>query len=414
MQQTTLQQDPWQTANVVNQRLELKGKSIAENANRATNPAFGNTNKHSATSPSETTIYKRALPRVAKPPMSVNNTEMEIEQFIQNVRDECSASRKVSSSSDELMDTSDETANIEISGDITDVNFITGGKTKPDGIEVVPPATQADVTIREAEKSKARLFEVSGKELCNFDSMSVSQMDQDYQMIDSHIDEVTKQKIQNLEYVDFSKLTSRNRFLKDSDDQRMEIVNRNGYTFLAPLSERDSIQINSYNKWKEAFRVFSNILTTKYPDKSTELLQYNHTIHTASTSYVWENVYTYDREFRHHIQRHPSRSWAIILQQAWAMILKDRLKNDNSVFQKGNWSNSSGKNNKRDREPCRRFNKGRCTFGLSCRYDHRCSVPKCGKFGHGAHVCRMRETVATATGTPASSDKEGTAMAKTN
>ena len=46
----------------------------------------------------------------------------------------------------------------------------------------------------------------------------------------------------------------------------------------------------------------------------------------------------------------------------------------------------------RDSEPCRRFNKGRCTFGLSCKFDHRCSVKKCGKFGHGAHQCRLRES----------------------
>ena len=35
---------------------------------------------------------------------------------------------------------------------------------------------------------------------------------------------------------------------------------------------------------------------------------------------------------------------------------------------------------------CRRFNRGRCTFGKTCRYEHRCTY--CFKFGHGFHNCR--------------------------
>ena len=31
-------------------------------------------------------------------------------------------------------------------------------------------------------------------------------------------------------------------------------------------------------------------------------------------------------------------------------------------------------------------------FVLSCKFDHRCSVRKCGKFGHGAHVFRLRNS----------------------
>ena len=129
------------------------------------------------------------------------------------------------------------------------------------------------------------------------------------------------------------------------------------------------------------------MLTTQYPDKATQLLQYNHTIHTASTSYVWYNIYSYDKEFWHHIAHHPTRSWNVMLQQAWTMLIKDRLRNDNSLFQKG----SHPKHGKGG-ELCCRFNKGKCTFGLSCKFDHRCSLKRCGKFGHGAHQCRLRNT----------------------
>ena len=42
------------------------------------------------------------------------------------------------------------------------------------------------------------------------------------------------------------------------------------------------------------------------------------------------------------------------------------------------------------KEPCHRFNKGLCTAGASCKYDHRCTVKTCGKWGHGAHICCKR------------------------
>ena len=89
------------------------------------------------------------------------------------------------------------------------------------------------------------------------------------------------------------------------EDNRMEIITHNGMMFLSPVAERESVQINSYMKWEQAFRICSNILTAQYPTKGTELLQYNHTIQSASSDYIWDNVYSYDREFRHHISRFP-------------------------------------------------------------------------------------------------------------
>ena len=198
------------------------------------------------------------------------------------------------------------------------------------------------------------------------------EMDLDYQMIDNHLDEVTKCKIQCFEYVNFSKLVNHNK--SDTTDQRLELVSRNGMIFLSPVSEREAFHINSYLCWEQAFRVYSNILTAHFLQKATELLQYNHTIHTASVSYIWDNVYAYDKEFRRHIKRHPTRSWTVILQQAWTMILKDRIRNDYQSHKTR--SGNSGAGNKK--EICKRFNKEKCTYRLSCKIEHQCSVPKCG------------------------------------
>ena len=133
--------------------------------------------------------------------------------------------------------------------------------------------------------------------------------------------------------------------------------------------------LTNFYKWEAAFRVYANILTSKFPQKSAELLQYCHVIHTASQTYVWENVYLYDKEFRFHMSCHPQRSWSIILQEAWNLRLKDKIRHDNFM----------GKTRGKSKEICKRFNRGKCHSGVSCNYDHRCL--ECGKFGHGAHIC---------------------------
>ena len=321
---------------------------------------------------SEVTIYRRAVPQL--PP----EKNQQLNQLIVGTRAEVNSenSWKVSSSSDEIMDTSDK----------NDLGFIvdTGGDKRPKEKED-SPLSQADELIRDVEKSSARIYDMAGKDIESVHQLfsnvtDIAVMDNNYQMIDVHIDDVLRKKIISYNYVDFSKLLPKN---KREDDQRLEIVNRNGMTFLSLVSERDNAQISSYGCWEQVFRVYSNVLTTRYPNKSPELLQYNHTIHTSSTSFVWDNVYSYDKEFRRHISRFPNRAWNVILQQAWTMLLKDRVRYDNG------FANKKGEQGKK--EICKRFNKGRCSYGLACKFNYLCAIPKCGKFGHGAHVCRMRD-----------------------
>ena len=134
--------------------------------------------------------------------------------------------------------------------------------------------------------------------------------------------------------------------------------------------------ISNFGRWETAFRVFANIYTTKYPGKAAELLQYSHVIHTASLSYIWDNVYYYNREFCMHMSRHPQRSWSMILQQAWNLRLK--------------FDNFSDRGKCKSKEICKRFNKGKCHSGSACHYEHRCLC--CGKFGHGEHICRKHNS----------------------
>ena len=85
-----------------------------------------------------------------------------------------------------------------------------------------------------------------------------------------------------------------------------------------------------------------------------------------------------------------SECWAVILQQAWSMKLRDRLNRDHQG--QGSWNNSSGNhgshndNGQKVHDACKRFNRGKCNFGVNCRYEHKCSY--CGKFGHTVLTCR--------------------------
>ena len=253
---------------------------------------------------------------------------------------------------------------------------------------------RAEQLIREAEASKARMYEVPGNEILsneasvplegnNFNRNNVfNHIDDDYLLVASHVDLNMQHRIANGEYVDFAKLLIRDR-VQYENDNRMDIVCRSGQTYLVPAADRDALQVTSFSRWEQAFRVFSNVYTRYHPERAAELIEYNFLIHSASLSFQWENVYAYDRDFRLHLARHPERPWSLILQQAWSFRLKDRVQ-----FQGGS-SNSmqQGKNRSgREKDTCWRFNKGRCTYGSSCKFDHRCN--NCNKFGHGAIYCR--------------------------
>ena len=117
-------------------------------------------------------------------------------------------SRNISSSSDGLIDTSDEQIEISQTSDNVVSHFIAGicehqdltdsrGDSVNQKRDEPTPEERAEQIVLEAEQSHARMYNMSG-ELSQFKELDLScqsfLMDEDYQMIDVHIEESTKQK----------------------------------------------------------------------------------------------------------------------------------------------------------------------------------------------------------------------------
>ena len=259
------------------------------------------------------------------------------------------------------------------------------GRGRPQPV-MLTSEEKADKIVREAEISKARIFATPGKDSELFETRPIYQqlnnacalIDEGFVVVGAHLDDNMVEKIVKGDYVDFSKLLPRDRVMAE-EDGRLEMIIKNGRTYWAPVNP--GINITNFSKWEQAFRVYSNVYTKHHPSRAAELIEYNHVIHTIASHYIWENVYLYDKDFRLHMSRNPARSWAIILQQAWSLRLRDRLMTSQQTqFAAG--APTRGRLN----EPCRRFNRGRCNYGSNCKYEHRCNY--CNKFGHGSVNCR--------------------------
>ena len=125
-------------------------------------------------------------------------------------------------------------------------------------------------------------------------------VDENYLIIGGNLDGSIIAKIVRHEYIDFARLLPKDR-ISAKEDHQMELVSRAGSTFCVPVSDRElGGIINNFLKWEQAFRVFSNVYTRYYPERASELIQYNQLIHTASHTFVWDNVYRYDKEFHIH------------------------------------------------------------------------------------------------------------------
>ena len=243
---------------------------------------------------SETTIYKNVLDKanqnttevVVDPEISfkqVNETDPKLHDTVNDVKD---------ISSDEHIDTSDELMDIEGDAELNK-RFIAdcasearrrSAEKRPYPVDNEEPQTelsearqQAKKVIREAEASRATALNNKGMFSAEFNkAQSATDFGENYIVIGSHIDNSTKERIWKGEYIDFSKLLPKS--VSHADDEWMELVNRGGQSFFVPISDRESGNISNFGKWEQAFRIFMNVYTQRFPEKAGDLIQYNHII----------------------------------------------------------------------------------------------------------------------------------------
>ena len=155
------------------------------------------------------------------------------------------------------------------------------------------PEQRADRMIREAETSKARMLDVSGRGQFvdsspvnnqiaqsfvprnTFNSQVVvpynngwqsklvhsMMVDESFMLVAAHISDNLRLRIEEGQYVDFARLLPQDRVV-DEEDNHMVMLQEGNQCFYVPASERERTSgISSFTRWEQAFRVYADIYT---------------------------------------------------------------------------------------------------------------------------------------------------------
>lgn len=261
---------------------------------------------------------------------------------------------------------------------------------------------RADDMIKQAELQKAELAKPPGESVLEHENAQSGGQGIQNENLDgsldylhnsgtAHVDVSTRGKIKENVYVDLVRLLPRDLDTVD-EDENLVLTNQNGKTYHVPPSDRENNQINTFKKWETAFKVFVSVYLEEYPHKmniAPEFIQYMQLIEDMTTTWIWDNVYKYEKRHRRLMQQFKNRHWHVPYQAARAELKITHIMN-NFTQTNPRFKKSGTPQSKPRKEVCRNFNRGKCIYGTSCRYDHRCGV--CGKYGHSANQCRSKDT----------------------
>ena len=127
----------------------------------------------------------------------------------------------------------------------------------------------------------------------NYSTIPLNCFDDEFFQSIAHVDDAIIKKIELGKFIELERLVPKTKVTLGLDN-RLESINKDGYSYLVPASDKEIQAINSYKKWEVAFRVYGNIFTRANLSHTTEIYQYMDAIYTAASNYVWENVYMYD------------------------------------------------------------------------------------------------------------------------
>ena len=365
---------------------ELSGKNSNSKGN---NTKSKSNSTNFVESPSDTTLYTPALQRVMEN-KRVEDMINKISNFVEEIRIQSAQQieprdRRPPAGASRMVKCK---LNMEEDDDIQPG---TSGMIEPS------PKQVSDKFILEAEHFRENVEPpVKGM----YDTLD----NDNYFHLACHVDENLKEKIEHGEFIDLEKLLPKQRPHK-SGGERLERVSKDGMTYLAPAQDREN-HISNIRKWDQAFRVYAAIYCDANPGRAGEIWQYIYVIHSAASTFQWDNVAYYDFTFRQMMHNRPNRKWNKTYIQLWQLAMQDpivkstRAANNNfqsgknfSGFESSN-SNLTNQTQKRHRSwkdnCCWKFNRtGKCDR-INCSFDNRCSF--CDAWNsHGFNTCKKRD-----------------------
>lgn len=199
-----------------------------------------------------------------------------------------------------------------------------------------------------------------------------------------HVPLATKEKIWKGEFVELGAVLDNNRHQPDNEEA-FELASSNGLLVLKTKG-KDTVKIETIEKWTAAFITFSSILLERHQGKALEILKYMDTIRSIAFRFHGAGWLAYDRQFRLRMAADPSRSWSIVDSELWLICVTSGTKQQTGTPGKGaSKPGSSGQQATQGagKKPCFAFQEGKCTFP-KCKFAHVCSG--CGK-GHPLKNC---------------------------
>ena len=217
----------------------------------------------------------------------------------------------------------------------------------------------------------------------------LSDADGDFFKLVSHVEPALREKIARGEYVELEKLLPKKRIKPTEGEKKLQMVNRDGFSYLIAANSDSDQKIYGYRKWEQAFRVYGQIYSLANPHRAAEIWEYVDTIHSASTSFQWENVVNYDYHFRKVMAQKPARCWGTTNTHLWTYYLRDNLKTNQLELSKNKFRKDKDESSRRDVKYCWKYNRHKCSRSArECRFEHRCSY--CDSSNHIYLGCPKR------------------------
>ena len=206
--------------------------------------------------------------------------------------------------------------------------------------------------------------------------------------ITCHVDPVIRAKIHKGEFIELEKLLQKPEALMYKKRNRYQMIIEDGQQVWTEAEDK-STKIEGIRRWEQAFRIYAAIFCEANPNRSVEILQYIETINDASKKFTWESVAHYDFVVRHLQASRPHRNWGKTYMQMYMRIRsQEQHQQFRNTFERSHNTNQLSLNGSNTKTTCWRFNKGNCSYGRECRFEHKCSY--CGSTNHGYYNCRRR------------------------